>query len=189
MMLLRIWIGKAKKSIIAEDLQLIKDEHPEYPWINVDKVDTKWEKLKSSWITAKRVQIKAPGGGVPPPIKNDDMYLNIILLTHALLNPLKLVESSNGVVKTTTNEVAQAMENAPKKPANKRKQEEAATMNKKMNLLLDKELSSEFKQDSIKSDLAKAMQQANRLKAMELTKGLIKDDIRLMKEDADFLLE
>ena len=60
-------------------------------------------------------------------------------------------------------------------------------MNKKMAQLLDKELSSEA--PSVDPQLVKAQLTSNRLKAMELAKGMTKDQIQEMKDNADLLLQ
>ena len=61
---------------------------------------------------------------------------------------------------------------------------------KKINQLLDRELSSDMAAKNAGSEeLVKAQNTANRLKAMELAKELTPDEIQKMKDNAELLLQ
>ena len=179
---------KKHKMLIAADLKQIKKEHPVYKW-NFESVENKWRLLKSAYCIEKRAQRMHTGGGECPTIEHDQLYMNIIPDTHPAVTPISHVESGRGTNTETENVVAQALEKALPKPARKRKAEEADAITKKITLVLDKELSSNDSRDVIQLDLVKAQNNANRLKAMELAKGMSADKIKAMKDNADLLLQ
>ena len=174
---------KSKSALVEKDMDKIREEIPEFDW-TMKSIKDKWDVLKSAFLSAKREQLGHTGGGECPVIEHNALWNDIYPNSHPALQPAQLAESGKGKVLIRNNDVALAAEKAPPKPSRKRKAEEDAELSKHMKMLIDKELSS----DPAQLKLAGAQAQANRLRAMELVRDMSQEEMKQMKEKADFLL-
>ena len=180
---------KSKENLIKEDLDKIKQEHDDYPWIAVKPVKTKWNTLRAAYTQAKRAQLLHTGGGEMEEIENEELFKNIIPDTHATVTPAQLVQSGQGVVSVTDNAVAQELEKQTNNTGRARREAEDRELKKRIKLICDKELESNSSGSVANDQLAKVQERANLLKAMELTKGMSVTDIEAMKTNANLLFE
>ena len=174
-----------------------------FTW-QAESTRNKWKNLIKDFRNLKRLERTHTGGGEVEYCKHEQLLSEISPKTDPSITPVELVESGKGVVATIVNEDAKGKEKkSVDKPDNgdkpetarKRRRDEQTAMNKKLGLLIDRQLSSDSHNsgNSVTIEIQRAQlklkRQENKINTMGLLKELTRKEQQDLEDRANAFLE